>query len=308
MIIWSDGDGGEKKFERAVSHYMISLNQKSLAGIEYIGKKGSSRCCKKSIVRLLHFGDEITFARLLTYVSGYDAVHCFILTIGDYDLIAVKSGFSSGYSGEGPRTLSEVLQLLQRHGIEIDEYLVSLSIIEKIDKSCLSIKDIEQIENTAPIRPLHWHDYVLGKDHYYSNGHPSLRNEFPVVIPYAIIDHRLIDIALEFQKQPDSTILSGFRRLEDLIRSRTKLTENGVKLFSKAFQGEDSILAWKDIDPGEQQGRAQLFTGVYMAFRNRRAHREASYNAYECLLEFLQINHLFILESEAKERVVLEKV
>lgn len=81
-----------------------------------------------------------------------------------------------------------------------------------------------------------------------------------------------------------------------------------MKLFSKAFQSDDSILVWKDIDSSEQQGRAQLFTGVYMTFRNRRAHRETSDNAYECLLEFLQVNHLFILESEAKVRVGLEKV
>jgi hypothetical protein len=72
------------------------------------------------------------------------------------DLVAVKSGFSSGYRGEVPRDLSTVLQLLKRHGTEIEEYLVSPEIIERIDKSCLTIDDIELIESLQPVRRTRW--------------------------------------------------------------------------------------------------------------------------------------------------------
>ena len=42
------------------------------------------------------------------------------------------------------------------------------------------------------------------------------------------------------------------------------------------------------------------FTGSYMAFRNARAHREKDENLVHQYREFLLINELYLLESEAK--------
>ncbi len=39
-------------------------------------------------------------------------------------------------------------------------------------------------------------------------------------------------------------------------------------------RGPGASLGWKDIDLSEQAGRVSLFTGVYLAYRNRRAHQE----------------------------------
>lgn len=277
---------------------MQNINLNALAGIQYFGLAGVSSACKSAIVRLLQFGDHIHNAKLLTCSNA----HCFLLNVNYDELMAIKSGFSSGYAGEGPSALSTVLQLLYRHSVDMEEYEVPESIIERIDRSCLTVSDLEQINSMAPVRPWRWSDYIIDRDNYRWGDHPRLRHEFPKLIPYAIIDARLTNLALSFDSQPDNSILSGYRKLEDIIRERTGLDEHGAKLFAKAFQGEDSILCWKGIDPGEQQGRTMLFTGTYMAFRNRRAHREPSDHSGEALSEFLQLNQLYQLERLATKR------
>jgi hypothetical protein len=55
--------------------------------------------------------------------------------------------------------------------------------------------------------------------------------------------------------------------------------------------------------PSEQIGRTNLFTGAYMAFRNRRAHQEPDPNNTDALQEFLLINHLYNLEQQAVLKV-----
>ena len=75
--------------------------------------------------------------------------------------------------------------------------------------------------------------------------------------------------------------------------------ENGVKLFAKAFQVDDSVLCWENLDSGESKGRASLFTSVYMAYRNNRAHQEPRHNVSDDIREFMLVNQLFVLESEA---------
>jgi hypothetical protein len=119
------------------------------------------------------------------------------------------------------------------------------------------------------------------------------------VIPFAIIDARIIDLAISFWKDPDDKLLKGYRRLEDAIRKRTSLDEHGTKLFSQTFAGNNPKLTWDHIDDGERAGRANLFTGAYMAHRNPRAHRELESDRDGQLAEFLLLNHLFRLEKEA---------
>src|ERR1041384_2793130 len=108
-------------------------------------------------MRLLQYGDQITEARILSN----DRDHCFLLINNIGDATAVKSGFSSGYSGEGPHAFSFVIQLLEAHGVRIREYNVSGELIERVDMSALTEKDIESIEFLRPVRPIRWHEYIL---------------------------------------------------------------------------------------------------------------------------------------------------
>jgi len=263
------------------------------AGIQYGGIAGGSKECQDAIVRLLQFGDRVSLARVLTNKN----THCLLLTVNEVDLVGIKSGFASGYGGGGPHAFSYVLALLHAHSAEIEEYQVDEDVIERLDRSALTVSDIDRLDSAKPVRPNRWAEYVF-EDDWERGENGMLWGEFKPVIPFAIIDSRIIDLALEFDKQPDDCLLKGYRRLEDNIRKRTDIEEHGVKLFSHVFLSEPPKLTWNEIDKSEHTGRASLFTGAFMAYRNPRAHREPHKYSSE-LAEFLILNHLFLLEKDA---------
>jgi hypothetical protein len=266
-----------------------------LEGCEYHGIAGSSLDCQNAVLRLLQFRDRISKARILTHTNQ----HCLVLTTEVGDRIAIKSGFSSGYGSTGPSCFSATLQLLNSHGAEIDECEVEEALMERLDRSGLIVGDLDRVDASAPIRPSRWPEYVLERHQDQAHG-GTLWREFPAVIPFAVIDARIMDLALSFWKSPDEKLLKAYRRLEDIVRKRTGLTEHGQKLFSQAFGVETAPLQWKKIDPGERTGRTQLFTATYMAHRNPRSHRELENRDVEQLAEFLLLNHLYRLEGEAQ--------
>jgi hypothetical protein len=266
-----------------------------LAGIEYAGLPGVSKDCQDAILRLIQYGSRVTHAKILS--SAHD--HCLLLAVDCGNLVAVKSGFASGYGGEGPRTFSYVLQVLETHGAEIDEYIVSPDLLDRIDASAVTVTDLKTIDKSSPRRPSQWHDYV-SEEHWERAQIGWLwEREFPAVVPYAIVDSRLADLALSFWDGPDDKLMLGYRRLEDIVRKRTGIEQHGVKLFSQAFNPTGGQLTWSDADDGERTGRMNLFTGAWMAHRNRRAHRELSSSQDDLLAEFLLLNHLYRLERDA---------
>jgi hypothetical protein len=268
------------------------------AGIEYVGIAGISKDCQDAVLRFIQFGTRITNACILSAEGN----HCLLLTLEGGDQVAVKSGFATGYGGEGPRRFSYVLQILDSHGAEIIEHDVERSLLDRIDYSALTRSDLEAVDNTSSVRPSRWHDYVSEEDFESARKGTLWREEFPAVMPFAIIDARIMDLALDFWNSPDNSLLVGYRRLEDIVRERTSIEQHGTKLFSQAFNPSDGALTWEYVDDGERAGRMQLFTGTYGAHRNRRAHKELRTYSEELLAEFLLLNHLYCLERDAVER------
>ena len=284
---------------------MKTRELKKLAAIEYLGTAGITSHCVKSIAKLIHFGDKINSARILSCKGDYSGTHGFILDVNCGVEVAVKSGFTSGYPGEGPRGLSTVLQLLSRHGAEIEEFEVGYELIERLNYSCLLRADIDSLVEKHAVRPRRWYDYIYEFRSLNTYDNSLLRGVFPVVVPFELIDFRLMDLALKFESEPDSSINTAYRRLEDLVRNRADLnSDSGSRLFSKAFQGDKSVLYWQDNDGGEHNGKASLFTSVFNAYRNRRAHRELKSELNELMREFLLINELYLLEGTAVVRPV----
>jgi hypothetical protein len=264
----------------------------ALAGIEYHGVAGSSQDCQLAVLRLLQCGEPLVRARIVTTGN----THCLILTNEVGDFIAVKSGFSSGYGGTGPVCFSTVLQLLNSHHVEIDEWTADQTLIARLDESALTSDDVERITTGKAVQPSRWSEYVMER-HRKQGTDGTLWREFPPLIPFSIVDPRIMDLAINFWGDPDSNLMRGYRRLEDIVRERTGFTESNTKLFARVFAGKDAPLTWPVQDEGEKSGRYSLFTGAYMAYRNPRAHREVP--GYELLSEFLLLNHLFQLEREA---------
>ena len=251
-------------------------------------------------MRLLQSEISIATARIIS--SGN--THCLLLTNAVGDQIAVKSGFSSGYGGIGPVCFSVTLQLLHSHGMEIDECVADNLLIERLDQSALTVADLEDITTAKAPRPSRWFEYILAR-HQKQGRNGTLWQEFPPVIPFSIIDYRIMDLALNFWDDPDGNLLRGYRRLEDIVRKRTGLVESNTKLFSRAFAGKEAVLTWAVADESEKIGRSSLFIGAYMAFRNPRAHQETPKS--ELLVEFLLLKQLYRLEQEAVEVQILAR-
>jgi hypothetical protein len=265
--------------------------------IQFSGIARITQSCVNAVLRYLQFGDQISKALIVTNQQS----HALILYTEDHEIIAIKSGFASGYPGEGPKGFAYILSLLDMQEIEIEEYDVKKKVIEKINCSRLTKLELEKIKNSRPVRPTRWHDYVYEyRDMYSKKEHLLIR--FPHVIPFSIIDPRLFDLSVSFWDAPGDKILAGYRRLEDVIRERCNLDDHGSRLFQKAFLGDKAELFWPGLNSGETAGRANLFIATYGGFRNRRAHKEIEEFPKSQLMEFLALNQLFILESASKLR------
>jgi hypothetical protein len=265
-------------------------------GVQYMGLPGATRECVAAVMRLIHAREDIEAAQIISHANE----HALILTVNGGDPVVIKSGFSSGYGGEGPDGLSYVLQLLEFHGVTIEEYAVSAEFLERLDSGVLTVANLRGVDAARPVRPRRWRAYISDR-HRKMAEDGTLWTEFPLQVPLALIDARIVDLAKSFWDDPDKILLKAYRRLEDVVRSRTRSRESNTKLFSQAFSGDTPKLVWKNIDASEQVGRANLFAGAYMAYRNPRAHREAAGGPAHQLSEFLLLNQLFCLERHAEK-------
>lgn len=278
----------------------IGSDYAELAGIQYMGLAGFSASCAKAIQRLVASGEKVSRALLLSSV-GY---HAFLLNMGDDECeewVAIKAGFSSGYSGEGPRTLSETLALLEAFDVFVEEVAVDPSVLQRIDQSALTSKDLELVTRANPIRPRRWADYIYEVDFGYANRARAIGRLEPEM-PWGLLDERLYDLARSFESNPDHALMAGFRRLEETVRTRLGDKQREAldsRVFSIAFMGDTPVLDWKDLPKPERIARGNLFINAYGAFRNPRAHRERDEDSRLQLSEFLTLNMLFQLESEA---------
>lgn len=262
--------------------------------VEYLGDAGITLSCLQSLCKTLQTHSDLTTALLLTN----DQVHAFLLKDDSGTYYVIRSGFTSGYSGEGPKGLAKALALLSKHRIETEEILIPTKLLNRLNNSSLNDQDIDFIYQQKIIRPIRLHDYIYPFENEVTQTTKS-KCYYPLELPYSIIDDRIFDLALLFKQDPDSALTKAYKRLEDIIRTRTGIHEHSTKLFAQAFQGENALLTWDVPDSAEIKGRVNLFTSAYMAFRNARAHREKDENLMHQYREFLLINELYLLEAEA---------
>jgi hypothetical protein len=270
---------------------------RELAGIQYVGLNGITQSCVSAIAQQLSNMSEMIHRAALLTCSSY---HGFLLFTEYNSAIAVKAGFASGYGGEGPRGLATSLMLLRQRNIEIEEYVVNKDFFERLEYSCLLQSDVDSIKHGNPVRPRRWYDYIHpyeGKDEHEEQ--LELSQHYPSLMPFGIIDRRIVDLAVEFRGNEDAAIIGAFRRLEEHLRKRTGLTGEGANLFSKIFVQEGCPLRWDVPEKAESKGRGSMFAAAYMAYRNARVHREVESEVDAALREFLLVNELYRLEAEA---------
>lgn len=261
--------------------------------IEFHGQEGITQSCVNAILRIVQYDTRIKKVILVTYEQR----HAYILLTKFCETIDIREGFSSGYSGEGPCGLSMVLRLFQHLEVEIEENEITYRLMEKLNSGRFTQRDFECLL-ARPASTWHWTEYLLRKEE--KSG--SLWEQFAPVIPFSILDKRLIPLALSFWENPSHHLMNGYRLLESTVRARAVITSIGAKAFSQAFQGPSAKLYWQGIDAVELEGRVSLFVGAFKTFRNPRAHTVVEKSAEELLSEFLVLNQCFRFEAMAEVR------
>lgn len=285
----------------------VIVGQVLLAEIEYHGVAGSSADCLEAVERLLHYRTCAATARIITSRDEPVPAHGILITTFVGDVIAIKAGFTSGYGGQGPHEFSSALSLFQWHGVELEEIEVTQAILDRLNRSALTRRDLNRLTAGPPLRPQRLWNYLSEKDYEAAarrNPWRGRRN----IIPLSIIDDRLGDLAGAFWDDPDGVLMKMHRRLESMIRQRASIDPDDAptptKAFAIAFNVDAPRLGWPDIPKAERQGRANLFSATLMAFRNARAHREGVSSGGDQLAEFLLLNLLFRLERDAVRQTV----
>jgi hypothetical protein len=272
--------------------------------LEYLGIAGATKDCAQAVEQLLHYDREITETLILTVERGTNARHALLLTDNFGGQIAIKSGFSSGYGGGGPRGFSATLALLHWHGVKLDEISIDAEMLERLDASALTLGDLEAIAAARRVQPQTLWDYVLEQDDFGRDTINPWRDREPV-IPFAILDDRLAAAAREFWDDPDGKLMKAHRLLEETIRKKACISIEDAasggpaRMYAAAFNGKTPKLGWPSITSSEHTGRTGLFLGLMQAYRHPRAHRDERASQAEHLRELLLLNHLFTLEREA---------
>ena len=266
--------------------------------VDFLGEAGITESCLFSLHNLIQTHANLSHALLLTSEQS----HAFILKNQTENYYVIRSSFTSGYLGEGPKGLAKALALLSKHRIETEEILVTTKLLNRFNSSSLSDQDIDFIFQQKIIRPIRLQNYIYPFENEVAQTTKS-KCYYPLELPYSIIDDRIFDLALLFKQDPGSALTKAYKRLEDIVRTRTSIHEHSTKLFAQVFQGENALLTWDVPDSAEIKGRVNLFTGAYMAFRNARAHLEKDENLIHQYREFLLINELYLLEAEAKNKI-----
>lgn len=198
--------------------------------------------------------------------------------------VVIRSGFTSGYGGEGPVGTSLAITLLDDLNIRPLSVVVDSSLFERIDQGTATYEELRGLWDHSLAGWKRGKDvshYVLERDFDRSEKHQSWRRSVAPRLTYSLVSPDLFDLIPQFERNPREALIAGFRRLESEIRAAlqrvgVETTDRAaVQLIRLAF-GKDGRLRWADVpaDSSEHLGRVEMLAGAFQALRNKRAHEE----------------------------------
>lgn len=110
--------------------------------------EGSTRYCIDDFMKHLYGSRKITDMTILTCKNYHALMLCF--ENQDY-IVFIKSGLTSGYSGEGPKGTSLIIRLAEEAGIIIKELKAAPSLFKRINSSRTTVKDVEFIKKNSKV-------------------------------------------------------------------------------------------------------------------------------------------------------------
>lgn len=114
--------------------------------IKYEGSTRATQYCIDDFMKRLYGSRKITDMTILT-CQNY---HALMLCFENRDIVVfIKSGLTSGYSGEGPKGTSLIIRLAEEAGITIKELKATTSLFKRINSSRTTVKDVEFIKKNS---------------------------------------------------------------------------------------------------------------------------------------------------------------
>lgn len=109
--------------------------------IKYEGSTKATQYCIDDFMKRLYGSRKITDMTILTC----EKYHALMLCFENRDIVVfIKSGLTSGYSGEGPKGTSLIIRLAEEAGITIKEMKAAPSLFKRINSSRATVKDVIQ--------------------------------------------------------------------------------------------------------------------------------------------------------------------
>lgn len=255
---------------------------------------GSSADCLSALAAQIERRSDLFAGVLVTGKrSGLDGVpkHLFLLVSGERDYptyCIVRSGFTSGYGGEGPSATSRGLLLLLSVDAEIASRVVSGSLFDRIQRGDVAYDDLEGVRLRGE-PGLSWSTYVQGADWDVYNAGRTWADWTSAHLPLPLVTPGLQELVTDFRGHPEDAVVRAFRRVESRLRERLHAVTNlppglsGAKLINHAYSADKGILRWPDAEPGDSihNGRRDLLVGSFAIHRNPRVHHEDHKLPYE---------------------------
>ncbi|MBR6125799.1 hypothetical protein IKQ19_19770 [Candidatus Saccharibacteria bacterium] len=114
--------------------------------IKYEGSTRATQYCIDDFMKRLYGSRKITDMTILT-CQNY---HALMLCFENRDIVVfIKSGLTSGYSGEGPKGTSLIIRLAEEAEITIKELKATASLFKRINSSRTTVKDVEFIKKNS---------------------------------------------------------------------------------------------------------------------------------------------------------------
>lgn len=262
--------------------------------IQYLGTCYTQDCLE-ALGFILQTQQNIEKAILLSNKQ----YHAFLI-ISERNTYVVRSGFTSGYMGEGPKGLASSLQLLLKHQIDIEEVNISEKLMKKVNKALILESDVKHILESKFVRPLRIHEYIYTI--YETLEYQQINDRhYPIELSYHLIDPRIFDLALKFKEEPNNAIMTAYARLEDILRHKTKTDLFSSNLLKTAFISDKhkSMYKWNVDNEEVSNAIGRLFTHIFTVYRNECAHGEINKQYKMQIREFILINELYLLENES---------
>lgn len=116
--------------------------------IKYEGSTRATQYCIDDFMKRLYGSRKITDMTILTC----EKYHALMLCFENRDIVVfIKSGLTSGYSGEGPKGTSLIIRLAKEAGITIKELKATTSLFKRINSSRATVKDVEFIKKNSKV-------------------------------------------------------------------------------------------------------------------------------------------------------------